>query len=110
MFTEGIRMDPSELLNVTVTSEGHIAIDGELDMATAPFLEKALVEMTGSLRLDLRKVTFIDAAGVGALVRCSEHCQADGSSFRIEAWSRPVERVLRIVRLYDALTDGASIG
>jgi anti-anti-sigma factor len=79
-------------------------LDGELDMATAPALEASFAPVTGPIRLHLGALTFLDSAGIAALVRLHKRCEADGCSLRLDGCSPQAERVLRIVDLYDALT------
>ena len=59
----------------------------------------------GSIRLDLRAVTFMDASGVRALVRMHVHCEREGRSFSVHACSSHVERLLHSPGLYDILAD-----
>lgn len=84
--------------------DGVVAVAGELDLVTAPILEDSLAQFAGDVRLDLTAVTFIDSSGVAGLVRLSTRCEADGCTLRIEECSPQVERVLRIVGLYETLT------
>jgi anti-anti-sigma factor len=89
---------------------GRFSITGELDMTTASRLSE-LHDVHGPLLLDLHGVTFIDSKGIAALLRLHRRCEHDGCSFRIEAWSDQVERVLRIVGLHVILTeDGVGHG
>jgi len=86
--------------------DGMVAVAGELDLVTAPILEGCLAQVTGDVRLDLTAVTFIDSSGVAGLVKLSARCESDGCTLRIEECSPQVERVLRIVGLYETLTEG----
>ena len=83
---------------------GRFSITGELDLTTAPRLIE-LDDVHGPLLLDLHGVTFIDSNGIAALLQLYRRCEHDGCSFRIEAWSDEVERVLRIVGLHEILTE-----
>jgi anti-anti-sigma factor len=90
---------------LVVAQQGPVlAVAGELDLVTAPILEGSLAQDTGDVRLDLTAVTFIDSSGVAGLVRLYRRCESDGCTLRIAACSPQVERVLRIVGLYDTLT------
>ena len=96
---------------LVVTENGAVlTVAGELDLATAPILERGLTDVTGPVRLDLEAVTFIDSAGIAAVVRLYKRCQGDGCTLRIENCSRQVERVLRIAGLYELLTEGGHEG
>jgi anti-anti-sigma factor len=83
---------------------GRFTITGEIDRATAPRLDE-LEDVHGPLRLDPHGVTLMDSSGIAALVRLSKRCPHHDCTFQIETCSLPVERVLRIVGLYDILTE-----
>lgn len=104
-------MDSSlQPLTIHEQAPGHFSLAGELDMATAPQLD-ALVDVHGALCLDLRDVSFIDSSGIVAFLRLYRRCDHEGCSFLIETCSPQAERVLRIVGLYDILTEeGATDG
>lgn len=73
-------------LSVTVRSERGVAIaavTGDIDMSTVPGLRERLIELAESgqpLIIDLNRVTFIDSAGLGALVGTSRRAAERGSS------------------------------
>jgi anti-anti-sigma factor len=104
-------MDPSlQPFSIYERAPGRFNLCGELDMATAAQLTE-LEHVEGPLLLDLRDVSFIDSCGIAGLLRLYRRCQRDGCAFLIESCSRPVERVLRIVGLYEIFTeDGARPG
>ena len=86
---------------------GRFRVSGELDTYTVHRLDK-LSDVHGPLLLDMHGVTFIDASGISALVRLYQRCPHNACTLRIEACSPQVERLLRIVHLYDLLVqDGA---
>jgi anti-anti-sigma factor len=95
-------------LRLRQTSGGAYALEGELDMATAPAVDAAFAEISGSIRLDLGALRFLDSCGVAALLRLRQRCQADGCHLRIDACSPSAARVLRIVGLYDMLIDSST--
>lgn len=98
-------MDQS--LTITERAPGHFRLCGELDIATARQLAE-LAELHGPLLLDLSDVSFLDSSGMSGLLRLYRRCGVADCSFLIERCSPQVERVLRIVGLYDVLTeDGA---
>jgi anti-sigma B factor antagonist len=94
-------------VTVVERAPGRFTITGEIDMSTAPRLDE-LEQVHGPLLVDLHGVTFIDASGIAALVRLNKRCPHHDCTFRIEACSPPVERVLRIVGLYDTLVEDAA--
>ena len=101
-------MDPS-LRSFTIyeRAPGRYSLYGELDMATASQL-RDLDDIHGPLLLDLDGVSFLDSSGVSGLIQLRERCPHQSCTFLIERCSAPAERVLRIVGLYEILTeDGA---
>jgi len=59
---------------------------GELDIATAPVLDGALIAQArigGSVMLDLRELTFIDATGLAVLLRLNARARRDGIEFTL---------------------------
>ena len=72
-----------DALTITVRSERGVviaAVTGEIDISTVAQLRERLFELAdsgGTLIVDLNRVTFIDSAGLGALVgtarRIAEH-------------------------------------
>jgi anti-anti-sigma factor len=80
--------------------EHRVRPSGELDVATAPTLERALqaIELTGAQRiiLDLRDLSFMDSTGVRLLLRANQRALADGHEFRLIAGSVAVQRPLQM--------------
>ncbi|MEX2133563.1 MAG: STAS domain-containing protein [Acidimicrobiia bacterium] len=87
-----------------------VKISGELDMATAVFLENAMRPYQGlrkSVSYDLTDVTFIDCAGLRALLT-----PADGDPFSslisMTSASRYVRRLLELLQLQSILDTSSS--
>ncbi len=80
---------------------GRFVVRGELDLATAPQLEEALVSAIDEGRevvLDLRELEFMDSSGVRVLVVA--HTRGDGRFSLIAARpTSPVTKILRIAGL-----------
>jgi anti-sigma B factor antagonist len=69
-------------------AERWVAVDGELDLATAPGLDVALDECLGHERvprvvIDLTTCSFIDSTGVRSLVRFGESARGAGTDLSI---------------------------
>ena len=85
-----------------VRTGGRIQIvpSGELDIATAPQLERAIAEATAAavaeLVLDLRQLTFMDSTGLRALAQANVNAEAAGTRLAIWRGSHQIERVLEI--------------
>src|SRR5690606_41215489 len=87
-----------------------VAVSGDLDLATAAELERKVERLvaggTNRLVVDLHQVSFCDSAGLNALVRARNRCDAAGGWLRI---TRPVgaaAEVLRISGLWERLAAG----
>lgn len=78
-------------------------VKGEIDLSSAPLLEQELSAAQASdardLVVDLDRVEFIDATGLGVLIRHSRR----HPSLRITQGSQPVKRLLKITGLGDSL-------
>lgn len=95
-----------EPLEVTLVQHGrhHVAVVcGEVDMASVGALRTCLrdVLLDGGVHLlvDLRDVTFMDSAGLGALVSIRKQTRVFRGSFGIVAPSRQVRRLLQLTSL-----------
>jgi anti-sigma B factor antagonist len=80
-----------------------LAASGEVDIATADRMCRAVAHAaeSGALDLwfDLSEVTFLDSSGVHALVAARDDALARGASFVVICPYGPVLRVLRIAGL-----------
>jgi anti-anti-sigma factor len=87
-----------------------VALVGELDMAATFKLESDLERRlaAGDVRrlvLDLERLTFIDSAGLGALLAIRERTQDLGIEMALTNISAPVRRILDLSGLRAALLD-----
>lgn len=78
-----------------------ITVSGEVDLATAADLERALSEaMTGTdaatIDVDLAGVEFMDSAGLRVLVAARKQAEDAGRTLRLRS---PHERVRRIIEI-----------
>ena len=84
-----------------------VAVGGELDMESGPCLRDRLTCMIWAngprLALDLTGVTFIDCAGLTALLTARKAAQAQGGWLRVVAASQCVGRLIAITGLQDVL-------
>jgi anti-sigma B factor antagonist len=80
---------------------------GEVDLATADTLESRIVDLlqNGCARVvvDLRAVTFIDSAGIHALLNAHQRARKSGRSISILLGGRATRRPLEIVGVTDYL-------
>jgi anti-sigma B factor antagonist len=87
-------------LSITVRSERGVviaAVTGEIDVSTVTTLREKLFELAdngGMLIVDLNRVTFIDSAGLGALVGTARRAAEHGGSLHAVCAQRQVRRLL----------------
>ena len=84
-----------------------ISITGEVDYASADLLtaagEDALsADGTGTLEISLAAVTFMSAAGIGALVAINNTARQHGQKVFVSDASRCVARLLELTALTEA--------
>jgi anti-sigma B factor antagonist len=82
-----------------IACEGELAL-GSGDDALLAVCDEALSAGATWIVLDLTGVTYLDSAGVGAIVECSKHAADRGAGFRLVAVSSgSVRRVLAVTHL-----------
>lgn len=93
-----------------------LALQGELDFATAPLLEHELVRThrdgCDCLLVDLCALTFMDMAGVRVLLAAQERVQAGGGALLVLHAPQVVRRLVKVAgldRLLTLLDDDAAL-
>jgi anti-anti-sigma factor len=85
-----------------------LALDGELDIATAPDVEAAIARARAGglerLVVDLRELEFLDSTGIQALLRADLHSREDPFDLVVVRGSRAVERLFTLLELHERLT------
>lgn len=80
-----------------------VAVEGDIDAATAPALRTVLAELVedhaATLRLDLTNVDFIDSVGLSVLVAVENRAQQGGFTFELASVPPQCSRLLAITRL-----------
>ena len=77
-----------------------LKLTGELDVATAPELTKALLDLspaTMPVTLDLTELTFIDSCGIRAILSLARSVNGDGPVVLLN----PTEAVSRVLEILD---------
>lgn len=81
---------------------------GELDADDAPAVRKMLAEQvlegTGSLVLDLSGLTFIDSAGLAALIAAHKGTRTAGTSLVLAGLNGPVAKIMSVTGLDTVMT------
>ena len=101
--------DEGTPLVVTVKDRGEVCVvhaDGEVDIATAPLLGRALEAGLAGGRptvvVDLRRISFVDCTGIGLLTAARCRARDQGTRLRIVA-GRAVARTAALLELTTAL-------
>jgi anti-anti-sigma factor len=90
---------------VDVTDDGPrtiVAMKGDLDLATAPILEKTLEEIDGAenhpelLIFDLRNLEFMDSTGLRIILSADTAARKNGRRFQLVEGPEAVHRVFRL--------------
>ena len=90
-----------------------VAVEGELDLLTAPKLVARITEllrggsrwrrMAADVVVDLTATQFIDSAGLAVLLNLQRRMERRGRSLRVLCEEGPVRRVIEMARLEEAL-------
>ena len=96
-----------EPLRITTRQDGartFVIVDGEVDMATAPQLERALLAVTrGDVVVDLTAVAFLDSSGIATLVRVHRTLAGRGDELTTTGEQALVRHALEVTGLFEVL-------
>ena len=96
-----------EPLGVTTRLEGactFVMVEGEVDMASAPQLEEALLAVAdGDVVVDLTEVAFLDSSGIGALARAHRAVARRGRQLTSTGEQSLVRHALEVTGLLEIL-------
>lgn len=92
------------MLNVNVKNLGNIAVlslQGQIVHGDTAVLRNAMQSLTGvsAVKLDLARVSTVDAGGLGALLEMREQAQSRAIRFELMNVSKQISRVFQITRL-----------
>lgn len=89
-------------------SEVVLSLSGELDLQSAPELERELAAIRSDrprrLLLDLSQLEFMDSTGLAAIIRADQAAAADGISLRLRAGGPQVQRLFELTGVGDQFT------
>ena len=98
VLRHGFRVEPDHADGRPV-----LRLHGELDMATAPLLGRALNAALdakpAALAIDLTELSFVDSSGIRVLFDASRRASAAGCTLVLRAPCRSVARALRLTRI-----------
>ena len=84
-----------------------LALSGELDVVSAPELERCLDEVLADphahVVLDLSDLGFVDSAGVSVLIKAKQDAESSGRTLVLGRPTEQVHRVFALVGLADWL-------
>ncbi len=90
---------------VQLDGQAALLVRGELDIATAPRLWASFSEKVPDLPpdadvvLDVRHLEFIDASGLGAIVRLSNELRPEGRRLWVDSARPWAQRIFQLTRL-----------
>ncbi len=97
---------PSHHLDIRSTSDDAgrrvLVLDGEVDLKTCGALRDeiaAAAEVSSTVVLDLRDVTFMDSPGLGTLIYCHQRLAEDRATLVVRAPQGDVLELFDMVRL-----------
>jgi anti-anti-sigma factor len=94
-------------VDVLSTAPLVVGVIGEIDIASAPTLRDELLAAIrrhgARLALDLSSVTFMDCAGINALVAARRHAHLHGGWIRVQHASQRARKVLTLTGLHEEL-------
>jgi len=84
-----------------------LALEGELDMASAPLLqsafEEACLENPEMVVFDLRRLQFVDSTGLRIILAARNRCSERGQQLAVTRGSEQVERLLSVTGMSEHL-------
>jgi anti-sigma B factor antagonist len=81
------------------TTGQRVVVRGELDLATAPRLERVLSGLGGDITVDCQQLDFIDSTGLSVLARAHTRLAEQGRRLVIEGLSARCRRVFEVAGL-----------
>ena len=92
-----------------------ISVSGEVDLATSPELDGAIISAldsgTAGLAIDLSNVTFMDSSGLGVIVRGLKRCREADIELDLVITNERVLKVFgitgldQVIPIHDAIED-----
>lgn len=92
-----------------------IAVSGEVDLATSPALDAAIITAiesgTSALAIDLTDVSFMDSSGLGVIVRGLKRCREADKDLDLVITNERVLKVFgitgldQVIPIHDSIED-----
>ncbi len=103
MRPRGMTLWGAAPLAVVETGPGSVRLSGELDVAGVASTQAQLARSKGDMSVDCSELTFIDAAGIGMLVRLHRYYQSRGARLELVEPSPLLRRLLVLTGLETVL-------
>ena len=85
----------------------YVAVEGELDVATAPQLDEKITQaearVTPLIVIDLAGVEFMDSTALQVLLKAEARSQSNGRRLRLTSPSPQVQRLFEVAGVLDRL-------
>jgi anti-sigma B factor antagonist len=87
-----------DALSVSVSADGAIVVNGDIDIAGGPVLEAAITrpDQGFPIVIDLENVFFVDSSGLRSLLGASRKAKANDSHVALRSVGSEVARLLEI--------------
>lgn len=96
---------PFSLETTRIGSHNVVVVKGEVDLASAPEVDKALAKFKSQeVFVDLRKVEFMDSAGLRVLLAHQTRMGEKGGTMRLLLADGPVLRLLELAGVRDTFS------
>jgi anti-anti-sigma factor len=99
---------PFQVKAERVGTSALVIVEGELDIATLPELERAVTRMRSQglelMVIDLRRLSFLDSMSIELLLRLHGDLAAAGASLVVVRGPRAVNRIFDLMELERVLT------
>jgi anti-sigma B factor antagonist len=102
--------EPFEITEMSENGRWIVTPRGELDLRTAPPLEKRMLELMGSVEvvLDLSGLSFMDSSGIALMVSLSRHARQNRWRLEIRDPGPVVHRIIQLTGLDGLLAPTAT--
>jgi anti-sigma B factor antagonist len=82
-----------------------IALEGELDLSSAPELDRRIRELDGTnpgrVLIDLRGLDFMDSTGLALMIRAQQTAERSGSGLSLRRGPAQIQRLFELTKLID---------
>jgi anti-sigma B factor antagonist len=88
---------------IKVEADSALSMEGRLDAAQAEAASKQLIDLQGTVTIDLSGLEYISSAGLGLFIGLHQRLSAAGGSLTLVGMSDHVRHIFRLARLDQVL-------